>query len=237
MSPGVGSVALAHGLLGDTAGFELWHARAREAVAVGDPPRRRLERRGGGERDQPFDEHVFSNTLSLALLLHGAGGSPRQALDLLLPVADEQRPLLVAPQSTAASWDMIVSGFGPNVRRVDRVLQEVLEAYPITGMLIGGFSNGTSYALSIGLINGDIFDSVLAFSPGFAAPPVAHGVPRVYVSHGTVDQVLPVDRCSRRLVPRLRALGYEVTYEEFDGGHEVPETVVRRAVDWLTLTS
>ena len=169
----------------------------------------------------------------LAVLLHGAGGSPRQALDLLLPVADEQRLLLVAPQSTATTWDVIGFGFGPDVRRIDRVLQEVLAAYPVAGMLIGGFSDGASYALSIGLINGDAFDSVLAFSPGFAAPLVTHGMPRLFISHGAADRVLPVDRCSRRLVPRLRALGYATTYAEFDGGHEVPQAIVRRAVDWL----
>ncbi|MGC5022243.1 alpha/beta hydrolase [Micromonospora sp. DT47] len=169
----------------------------------------------------------------LALLLHGAGGSSRQALDLMLPVADEQRMLLVAPQSTAATWDMIGFGFGPDVRRIDRVLLEVLAAYPVTDMLIGGFSDGASYALSIGLINGDIFDTVLAFSPGFAAPLVTHGMPRVYVSHGTADRVLPIDPCSRRLVPRLRALGYDVTFDEFNGGHDVPEAIVRRAVDQL----
>ncbi|TDB73888.1 alpha/beta hydrolase [Micromonospora sp. KC721] len=178
---------------------------------------------------QPVGDHPYR----LVLLLHGAGGSPRAALELMLPVADEQRLLLVAPQSTAATWDLITSGFGPDVRRIDRVLQEILAGYPVAGMLIGGFSDGASYALSIGLINGDVFDAVLAFSPGFAAPLVTHGRPRVYVSHGTGDAVLPVDPCSRRLVPRLRMLGYDVAYDEFDGGHEVPESIVRRSVRWL----
>lgn len=100
--------------------------------------------------------------------------------------------------------------------------------------MIGGFSDGASYALSIGLTNGDLFDAVLAFSPGFAAPMIVHGMPRLFVSHGTGDQVLPVDVCSRRLVPRLRAVDYDITYEEFDGGHEVPEEVMERAVAWLS---
>lgn len=169
----------------------------------------------------------------LALLLHGAGGSSRQALDLMLPVADEHRLLLLAPQAAAASWDLIGVGFGPDVRRIDRVLQDTLDAFPIAGMLIGGFSDGASYALSIGLINGDLFSAVVAFSPGFAAPLVTHGAPRVYISHGTRDPVLPVDRCSRRIVPQLRSLGYDVTYDEFDGGHEVPDSAVRHAMTWF----
>jgi predicted esterase len=169
----------------------------------------------------------------LALLLHGAGGSPRQGLELLLPIADEHRLLLVAPKSASSSWDLIIDGFGPDVRRIDRVLEEILDSYPVDRMMVGGFSDGASYALSIGLTNGDLFDAVLAFSPGFAAPLLAHGHPRVYVSHGTDDRVLPIDVCSRRLVPRLEALDYQVTYEEFEGGHEVPERIAEHAVSWL----
>ena len=69
--------------------------------------------------------------------------------------------------------------------------------------------------------------------PRFAAPLVTHGRPRVFVSHGTDDRVLPIDVCSRRLVPRLHTLGYPAEYAEFAGGHEVPAEIRRRAVDWL----
>jgi predicted esterase len=169
----------------------------------------------------------------LVLLLHGAGGAPRQALDLLLPVADQHRFLLTAPKSSASSWDLIIDGYGPDVRRIDRVLEEIFDTYPVEHLTIGGFSDGASYALCLGLTNGDLFDSVLAFSPGFAAPLVSHGQPRVFISHGTDDPVLPVDRCSRRLVPRLRTLGYNVIYDEFPGGHEVPEPVAQGATRWL----
>jgi predicted esterase len=172
-------------------------------------------------------------TYRLVLLLHGAGASPRQGLDLLLSAADEHRLLIVAPKSVSGTWDLIVDGFGPDVRRLDRVLEEVLDSHPVERIAIGGFSDGASYGLSIGLTNGDLFDTVLAFSPGFAAPLVLHGQPRVFVSHGTGDRVLPIDACSRQLVPRLRAMDYPVTYEEFDGGHEVPGQVVDLAVSYM----
>lgn len=38
---------------------------------------------------------------------------------------------------------------------------------------------------------------------------------------------------TRCWVLRLRALGYDATYDEFDGGHEVPDAIVHRAVSWL----
>ncbi len=52
------------------------------------------------------------------------------------------------------------------------------------------------------------------------------------VSHGTADPVLPIDACSRQLVPALVEAGYAVTYEEFDGGHTVPPVVADKAFAW-----
>lgn len=170
----------------------------------------------------------------LVLLLHGAGGSARQGLDLLLPVADAQHLLLVAPDSSAASWDLIAGGFGADVGRIDGLLATVFDTYPVADVTVGGFSDGASYALSLGLANGDLVDAVLAFSPGFAAPPVTHGRPRIFISHGVDDRVLPIDVCSRRLVPHLHDLGYDVTYQEFPGGHEIPAPIRDSAIVWLT---
>jgi predicted esterase len=99
---------------------------------------------------------------------------------------------------------------------------------------VGGYSDGASYALSLGLANGDLFSGVLAFSPGFLAPTGQKGSPRVFVSHGTGDEWLPIDSCSRRIVPRLQSAGYEVRYREFDGGHVVPPAIAREAASWFT---
>ncbi|MDQ3764460.1 MAG: phospholipase [Actinomycetota bacterium] len=169
----------------------------------------------------------------LVLLLHGAGGSARQGIELMLPVADEHRLLLVAPKSRLLTWDVIIDGYGADVRRIDRLLDEVTAAYPVDRFTAGGFSDGASYAVSLGLTNGDLLDSVVAFSPCFGAPLVQHGNPRLFISHGTKDTVLPIDRCSRRLVRRLTQSGYQVTYLEFDGPHTVPTEVVDRAATWL----
>jgi phospholipase/carboxylesterase len=103
---------------------------------------------------------------------------------------------------------------------------------PVTSCAIGGFSDGASYALSLGLANGDLFDAVLAFAPGFAAPPGRQGTPRILIRHGTRDRVLPVERCGRRVAGGLARAGYEVSYEEFDGGHAVPRDLPPAALRW-----
>jgi phospholipase/carboxylesterase len=141
--------------------------------------------------------------------------------------------MLLAPKSRGVTWDIVQGGFGPDVAALDRLLERVFAAYPVEGVAAAGFSDGASYALSLGLINGDLFDSVIAFSAGFIALGEPRGQPRLFVSHGTHDSVLPIGRTSRRGVPRLRASGYNVRYREFDGDHEVPPRIAREAVAWL----
>lgn len=170
----------------------------------------------------------------LVVLLHGAGGWAADALAPLLPHAEKGRLLLLAPDSRGRTWDMLLAGYGPDVAFLDSALSAVLARRPVHGFAIGGFSDGASYALSLGTTNGDVFDHVLAFSPGFLAPLERHGRPRIFVSHGVDDSVLPIDRCSRRLVPGLVQDGYDVCYEEFAGGHSVPATIASKAVGWLT---
>ncbi|WP_158043676.1 alpha/beta hydrolase [Skermanella pratensis] len=171
----------------------------------------------------------------LLVLLHGAGGEAGQAIGWLRPVADEAGLILLAPQSEGSTWDVIMGGYGPDVKRIDDALAEVFRRFAIDPdrVAVGGFSDGASYALSLGLTNGGLFRRVAAFSPGFAAPAGTDDSPGFYISHGTGDTVLPIDACSRRLVPRLRDAGFDVLYREFDGGHTVPPCIAREAVGWL----
>lgn len=171
----------------------------------------------------------------LVLLLHGAGATAQHGLNLLIGQADDAGSVLLAPNSQGGTWDLLLGGYGPDVARVDQALAKTLQRLPVdpTRLAIGGFSDGASYAVSLGLTNGDLFSHILAFSPGFAAPTRRRGRPRVFISHGTHDRVLPIDACSRRLVPQLRQTGYHVRYREFDGGHAVPAAIARDAVGWL----
>ncbi len=171
----------------------------------------------------------------LVVLLHGAGGTARRAIGMLGAAGEEAPLLLLAIDAHDATWDVVRGGFGPDVAFLGAALSEVFATCPVDRerVVLGGFSDGASYALSLGLANGDLLTHLLAFSPGFAVPPATVGRPRVFVSHGTGDAVLPIDRCSRRIVPQLRAAGHDVAFHEFAGGHEVPQDVVGAALDWV----
>ena len=197
-----------------------------------------LDTARGGERDALIyvpAGYRPDRAAPLIVMLHGAGGAGRGALTPLLALADSVGAILLAPSSREQTWDVIVGGFGEDVALIDRALAWTFERYAVDAarVVAAGFSDGASYALSIAVGNGDLFTHIVAFSPGFMAPPRPVGRPRVFVSHGTRDRVLPIDRCSRRLVPRLREAGYEVRYDEFDGGHTVPPSTARAALAWL----
>src|SRR3954451_215827 len=168
----------------------------------------------------------------LLVILHGAGGDARQVLPIAPPAADDLGILVLAPESRGRTWDVILGGYGPDVGFLDRALAQAFARYAVdpARVAIAGFSDGASYALSLGLANGDLFGRVLAFSPGFVAAGPRHGRPRGVVSPGGRDGGVPVDDTSRDLVPGLRRDGYEVEYREFDGGHVVPPEIAREAI-------
>ena len=55
----------------------------------------------------------------------------------------------------------------------------------------------------------------------------------MFISHGTIDPVLDIDACSRRIVPALRKGGYKVTYKEFEGKHTLPPEIASEAMKWF----
>ena len=172
----------------------------------------------------------------LAIMLHGAVGDGRHGLSPFQPLADAAGLLLLGPDARRQTWDVIArSGYGPDVAFIDRALAKIFSHYAVdpAHIAVAGFSDGASYALSLGLTNGDLFTHIAAFSPGFMAPAGNEGTPRVFISHGLHDNVLPIDVCSRKIVPQLASTGYDVTYREFDGPHSVPPEIAREALGWF----
>jgi predicted esterase len=178
---------------------------------------------------------VTSAPLPLLVLLHGAGESTESVLERIGSVSDEAGVAVLAPASRESTWDAIRGGFARDVTFVNRALERVFETVAIDAarIAVGGFSDGATYAVSLGLINGDLFSRVVAFSPGFVVDRTPHGKPQIFVSHGREDPILPISRCGRPIVARLRERGYDVTFREFDGGHEVPEAIARDAIRWM----
>jgi phospholipase/carboxylesterase len=173
--------------------------------------------------------------MPLLVLLHGAGGSAAGIIRRFEAAIDASAVAVLAPDSRGGTWDAIRGDFGPDVGFLDRALEQVFRTVAVdpARLAVGGFSDGATYALSLGLVNGELFRRIAAFSPGFVVEAAPRGKPRVFVSHGTADEILPIDRCSRVIVPALKRHGYDVTYREFAGGHAVPGHVAEEGLSWV----
>lgn len=173
----------------------------------------------------------------LLVLLHGATQSSElwTRSDSLFRLADATGVVLLMPNSVSNSWDLMRGGFGPDVVRLDSSLAQLFRRCNIDAarIALGGFSDGATYALSLGVVNGELFNALIAFSPGFFAPGRPQGKPRIFITHGTADRILPIDQTSRQITPMLRRNGYDLTYHEFEGGHTIRPEHMRGAFDWF----
>lgn len=209
-------------------------ARAADAVRIGQQPLKL-----GDDRDGLLyipRGYKTDVPAPLVLMLHGAG-STALSVAYTFDRADEHGLIILAPDSRDEStWDLLLHGYGPDIEFIGAALKDTYARCAVDRkhMAIAGHSDGASYALSLGIGTGDTFGRIMAFSPGVMQPAEVHGKPRIFISHGLSDPVMPIDVTSRKFVPRLKALGYDVTYREYEGRHGVTPEVVREAFDWLS---
>jgi phospholipase/carboxylesterase len=171
----------------------------------------------------------------LFVMFHGAGGFPEKVLPFIEEHAQQHKFLVLAPHSTFPTWDIVIGGNGPDLERLHRGLAEVTSRYRVDRehLAFAGFSDGASYALSIGITNGDIASHVIAFSGGFMSIFLQEGAPKVFIAHGLSDEQLPIATSGRANAAKLKAAGYDVEYVEFNGLHAIQPPIVSRAIDFF----
>ena len=193
--------------------------------------------------DRPRDGVLYvpkgykaSVPMPLIIMFHGAGSSG-MACQYAFPMADEYGYLILATDSRSElTWDLILGSYGPDAEFLQAAFQQTLSRCSVdrSQMIVAGHSDGGSYALSFGIGVGEKVGHIMAMSPGVMNPVAATGKPRIFISHGVSDRVMPIDDTSRKFVPRLKRLGYDVTYREYEGGHGVPAPIVHEGFEWLS---
>jgi len=170
--------------------------------------------------------------LPVLILLHGGGHHASDWFGSYGRRAEKGRFIIVAPDSFGRTWGS-TGDFKPDVARINSSLAAVFSRYAVDPdrIIVGGFSDGASYALSFGLFNGDRVRGAIAFSPGYLIGQQGRGHPSFFISHGLQDTMLPIEG-SRSYVDLLRKGGYTVVYREFSGGHEVPPSLSDVAMSW-----
>jgi phospholipase/carboxylesterase len=169
------------------------------------------------------------------LALHGATGSGDSMLRGERAAAEKHGVIVLSPSSRETTWDAIRGTFSTDLTRIDHMLTDVFDQCSIDPRHVGivGFSDGATYAISMGIINGDVFTHIIGHSAGFIIPGVIHGRPKVYMSHGRQDPILPIDQCGRHIAAQLTHAAYVLRFDEFDGGHMASPEIREAAVSWF----
>lgn len=178
----------------------------------------------------------------LLVLLHGAGGYPANFLEAMKPLADRLGMILVAPRSGGKTWDLIRNlqkgddpWRGPDARRMDQTLKDLLARPDVDSsrVILLGFSDGASYALSLGASHPKQFSAVIALSPGMLVPPRrVDRSQRVFIAHGRSDSVLPF-AAAKDIAEGLRSAGGNVRFRPFEGGHRIDRESLAEGLDWI----
>jgi phospholipase/carboxylesterase len=120
-------------------------------------------------------------------------------------------------------------------------IDELVATYPIDAKQVTliGFSQGTILSYAVALSYPQKVQRVVAIS-GYLNTEIAKEnyaqndfkKLKIFASHGTVDQVIPVD-WARKAKPALEALGIETTYKEYPIGHGVSPQNFYDFKSWL----
>ena len=124
---------------------------------------------------------------------------------------------------------------------ISKFIDEACEKYPVdaTNVTLLGFSQGTILSLATTLTYPEKVKNVVALS-GYIYPNILpediatkdYSHLNIYCSHGSVDQVIPVD-WARKTAPFLEQLHIKHQYSEFPVGHGVAPQNFYEFKDWL----
>ena len=185
----------------------------------------------------------------LLLLFHGAGGDARRFVERFTGEADRRRLILLSIQSIDNTWDLVlrnsrdrwsigraspVHATGADGRRVNAALRQLFAQIAIDPkrVVAAGFSDGASYALSLGLDNDQLFSGIVALAPGFVAEGTATTRQRIAIAHGRSDRILSYAN-AERIASDLRNRGMPVIFIPFDGDHMVESGSLAAALDFV----
>lgn len=190
------------------------------------------------------------------LLLHGYGSNEEDLFSFANELPDQYYVI-----SARAPYDMMYNSFAWYAINFDadenkfsnleeaqssRVLiatfiDEVVQNYAIDAneVTLIGFSQGSILSYAVALSYPQKVQRVVAMS-GYLNTEMADENYRandfsnlkIFASHGTVDQVIPVD-WARNSIPKIKALGIDIVYKEYPVGHGVAPQNFFDLKNWL----
>lgn len=192
----------------------------------------------------------------LLLLLHGYGSNEEDLFSFASELPQDHYVISVrAPydlQPFGHAWyaihfDADENKFSDNVQAKQSVeliagfIEEIVKQYPIDAknVTLIGFSQGAILSYATALTYPEKVAKVVALSGYFNQEIMPEVIDtkaishlKFFVSHGSVDQVIPVE-WARKAKPALENLGLEVEYHEYPVGHGVAPQNFFDFKNWL----
>ncbi|MFC6096186.1 alpha/beta hydrolase [Flavobacterium qiangtangense] len=192
----------------------------------------------------------------LLLLLHGYGSNEEDLFSFATELPDDyyvvsaRAPYDLQPYGHAwyaITFDADQNKFSDDDQAIEsrdliaRFINELVSELPIDSenVTLIGFSQGTILSYAVALSYPEKIKRVVALSGYLNEGILASGYEtknfknlKMFVSHGTQDQVIPVD-WARKAPEALKSLGIEVEYKEYPIGHGVSPQNFHDLKNWL----
>jgi phospholipase/carboxylesterase len=177
----------------------------------------------------------------LVTVLHGAGRQDEMLVKAVRDEPDRRGAFFLVPRSLLPTWDLIASPKRPDLDFLEYAYDLIWRRYPIdpARQALLGYSDGASFALSVGLSNPTLFRAVMAWAAGFIALAPGFDVdaarkPEVLLEYGTHDPVFPFQQIALPMRANLERAGYTVEWRVDQGGKHWPSPdFLREALDWF----
>jgi predicted esterase len=177
----------------------------------------------------------------LITVLHGAGRQDEMLVKAVRDEPDRRGAFFLVPRSLLPTWDLIASAERPDLDFFEFAYDLIYRRYPIdpARQALLGYSDGASYALSVGLSNPLVFRAVMAWAAGFIAlepgfDPGAARKPEILLEYGTHDQIFPFEHVALPMRANLERAGYSVEWRVDQGGKHWPSPdFLPESLDWF----
>ena len=186
------------------------------------------------------DEIDPTKQYPLITVFHGAGRQDEMLVKACRDEPEGRQAFFFIPRSVAPTWDLITGEGRADLDFLEYAYDLIYRRYPIdaASQCLIGYSDGASYALSLGLSNARCFDALMVWAAGFivldpATADAAAPKPRLYLEYGTHDELFSFDRVALPMQANLESAGYDVTFSIDEGGRHWPSgSFQREALDW-----
>ncbi len=203
------------------------------------------------------ESSITDGTAPLLIMLHGYGSDENDLFSFASELPDElfiislKAPYQLQPYGNAwyaINFDAVQGKWSDSEQAIQsrdliaKFIDEAIEHYPVSkdNVTLLGFSQGTILSYAVALTYPEKVNNIIALS-GYINKDIipetldANNYKHLnfYCSHGSVDQVIPVD-WARQNEPFLNSLKVKNQYSEFPVGHGVAPQNFYEFKEWLS---